>query len=161
MLSISKRHCRIMQAFPKSGGAASASRSPVCRRCHRESRKVWPQVSQQTSLNCTAKYLRLPPMMKLISSKHHYETKMSTPPPIFVRLHKRWQPCMMSSRDLYTSVEFVQGILLDFDKDTCIDPNVRNLILDDPKDPRHLCGSPCGTWATRHSLWHLRYLDTL
>lgn len=55
------------------------------------------------------------------------------PPERIVWLYKRWQPLYaVIQSTVYTKVEFIQGIPLDLDQDSFIDPKTRNLvILDD------------------------------
>ena len=68
---------------------------------------------------------------------------ISPQPQRIIWLYKRWQPLYDVMKDtVYPSVEFIQGIPIDLDQDSFINPNVRNLvILDDlmtsaSKDPR-------------------------
>lgn len=55
------------------------------------------------------------------------------PPEIIVWLYKRWQPLYdVIQSTVYPKVEFIQGIPLDLDQDSFIDPKTKNLvILDD------------------------------
>lgn len=55
------------------------------------------------------------------------------PPERIVWLYKRWQPLYdVIQSTVYPKVEFIQGIPLDLDQDSFIDPKTRNLvILDD------------------------------
>ncbi|XP_021369693.1 zinc finger homeobox protein 4-like [Mizuhopecten yessoensis] len=70
-------------------------------------------------------------------------TKITPAPQRIIWLYKRWQPLYdIIKASVYPSVEFIQGIPLDLDQDSFINPSVRNLvILDDlmsiaSKDPR-------------------------
>ena len=60
-------------------------------------------------------------------------TKISPPPQKIVWLYKRWQPLYdVIKTTVSPQVEFIQGIPLDLDQDSFINPRIRNLvILDD------------------------------
>lgn len=66
---------------------------------------------------------------------------MSPPPQKIIWLYKRWQPLYDEIQTtVIPEVEFVQGVPLDLDKDTFIDPAFRHLVIIDDlmstKDPR-------------------------
>ena len=60
-------------------------------------------------------------------------TKISPPPQKIIWLYKRWQPLYdVIKTTVSPQVEFIQGIPLDLDQDSFINPRIRNLvILDD------------------------------
>ena len=60
-------------------------------------------------------------------------TKISPPPERIIWLYKRWQPLYdVIQETVYPKVDFIQGIPLDLDQDSFINPSARNLvILDD------------------------------
>lgn len=52
------------------------------------------------------------------------------PPERIVWLYKRWQPLYdVIQCTVYPKVEFIQGIPLDLDQDSFIDPKTRNLVI--------------------------------
>lgn len=60
-------------------------------------------------------------------------TRIHSPPQRIVWLYRRWQPLYdVIRRTVHPKVEFIQGIPIDLDKDSFLDPRMRNLIvLDD------------------------------
>ena len=60
-------------------------------------------------------------------------TKISPPPERIIWLYKRWQPLYdVIQETVYPKVDFIQGIPLDLDQDSFINPSARNMvILDD------------------------------
>ena len=57
-------------------------------------------------------------------------TKISPTPQRIIWLYKRWQPLYDDiERTVYPKVEFIQGIPLDLDQDTFINPKTRHLII--------------------------------
>ena len=60
-------------------------------------------------------------------------TKISPPPERIIWLYKRWHPLYdVIQETVYPKVDFIQGIPLDLDQDSFINPSTRNLvILDD------------------------------
>ena len=60
-------------------------------------------------------------------------TKILPPPERIIWLYKRWQPLYdVIQETVYPKVDFIQGIPLDLDQDSFINPSARNLvILDD------------------------------